>query len=121
MLLEDRVAYWVRTRIGDAHMAPKERAMRLLEEAVELVQAEGITQEMVLKQVDHVYARPPGDPRQEAAGVAICLLAWCAAHNTRFDSLAYQELDRIENKPLAHIRGSLARKEDADLVTVVGS
>ncbi len=37
---EARVANWVETRIGTQHMHPRERAMRLLEEAVELAQAE---------------------------------------------------------------------------------
>jgi hypothetical protein len=115
--LEARVAEWVRTRIGPEHMNTRERAMRLLEEAVELAQAEGITAELVGKQAAHVFGRRAGEPAQEAAGVAVCLLGWCAATGHTFEALATAELDRIEAKPIDQIRGSLARKADADLVT----
>ncbi|MGA2270304.1 MAG: hypothetical protein ABSH44_17670 [Bryobacteraceae bacterium] len=115
--LEERVAEWIRTRIGEPNLHHKERAMRLLEEALELAQAEGITIDQVGWQVDHVFARVKGEPAQEAAGVAVCLLGWCAATGNNLLALAIQEIERIEAKPLDEIRGSLARKADADLVT----
>jgi hypothetical protein len=114
--LEVRVAVWVKTRLGPDHMQRRERAMRLLEEAIELAQAEGLTIDQVVKQADHVFMRPAGEPSQEAAGVAVTLLAWCAATGNTFADLGLAEIERIEAKPLDQIRGSLARKEDADLV-----
>lgn len=117
--LEERVAEWIRTRIGEANSHRRERAMRCLEEAVELAQAEGIGIDLVRKQVDHVFARPPGEPEQEVAGVAVCLLAWCAATGVRLFDLAEREVGRIERKPVDQIRGSVARKADADLVLCV--
>lgn len=119
MTLEGRVAEWVHTRIGPEHMHPRERAMRLLEEAVELAQAEGITPDQARAQMAHVYQRAAGEPAQEAAGVAVCLLGWCAATGHRLDALALAEIERIEAKPIEQIRGSLARKADADLVVAV--
>jgi hypothetical protein len=116
---EDRVAKWVTTRIGEAHMQSRERTMRGLEEAIEWAQAEGITENQVSQQVAYVFSRPPGTPRQEAAGVAVCLLAWCAANNATFDALADEEIERIEEKPVDQIRGSVSRKDDNDLVVVV--
>lgn len=117
---EERMAEWIRSRIGNYSMATRERAMRVLEEAVELAQAEGIGQETVIRQVDHVYARPAGEPRQEAAGAAVCLLGWCAAANERLIAIALAEMERIEKKPLDKIRGSLARKA-ADGLLLNGS
>lgn len=117
--LEARVAEWVRTRIGGNHITPKERAMRLLEEAVELAQAEGISLDLVAKQVAHVYDRPPGEPAQEAAGVAVALYGWCAGRGERLTELALREIERIEAKPLSEITRSLARKIQSNLVTVV--
>lgn len=114
--LEARVKQWVETRIGDKHMASGERAMRLLEEAIELAQAEGITLDMVNRQADYVFSRPVGDSSQEAAGVAVCLLGWCAATGRTMLGLAQQELRRIEEKPISQIRGSVARKTDKDLI-----
>jgi hypothetical protein len=117
--LQSRVAEWVRTRIGEAHMQPRERAMRLLEEAIELAQAEGITEDMVRDQAQHVFSRPAGKPESEAAGVAICLLGWTGATGNSLLGLINAELQRIESKPIDQIRGSLARKADAGLVTTV--
>lgn len=114
--LEFRSAEWVRTRIGLEHMNRRERAMRLLEEAIELAQAEGIEHWQVTSQSRHVYNRPPGKPDQEAGGVAVCLLAWCESTGNTLFEIAKAELERIEAKPIEEIRGSLARKQDADLV-----
>ncbi len=116
---EVRAANWVVSRVGEDHMQPRERAMRLLEEAIELAQAEGVTENQVRLQVGHVYNRPPGDPIQEAGGIAVCLLAWCVSRGKRFIDVAMAELERIEAKSAEAIRGSLARKADSDLVTCV--
>jgi hypothetical protein len=116
---ERRVAEWIRTRIGEVNLQPRERAMRILEEAIELAQAEGITHEQVQRQAGYVFSRSAGDPLQEASGIAICLLGWCAATENTFDALADAEITRIEEKPIDQIRGSLARKADADLVCTV--
>lgn len=121
MKLENRMKKWVVSRIGVDHMQPKERAMRLLEEAIELAQSEGISRDQVFAQTQHVYDRPSGIPSSEAAGVAVCLLAWCAARGYELKKLALREIIRIEGKPLNQIRGSLARKADADLVVTVQS
>jgi len=114
--LEKRVEDWVSTRIGVQYTSAKERAMRLLEEAVELAQSENITWNQAVAQIHYVYGRSKGEPEQEAGGVAVCLLGWCAAHKTTLQEIALREIERIEAKPLNEIRGSLARKQDADLV-----
>ncbi len=115
--LQSRVRHWVVTRIGLDAMHPQERALRLLEEAIELAQAVGVDHEMVTRQAAHVFNRPSGCPEQEAGGVAVCLLAVCAALGKPMVEIARAEVERIEAKPLDAIRGSLARKADADLVT----
>lgn len=116
---ESRVAHWVTTRIGAAHMHRKERVMRLAEEVFELAQSEGVALSQLCRQLEHVFARPAGTPNQEAGGVAVCLLGWCAAVGTTFDQVADAELARIEAKRTDEIRGSVARKQDADLVNAV--
>src|ERR1035441_3434518 len=98
--LEQRVESWVKTRIDPQYAGPKERAMRLLEEAIELAQAEGITWNQAIAQVLYVFGRPKGEAQQEAGGVAVCLLGWCAVHKTTFQEIATTEIERIEAKPL---------------------
>jgi hypothetical protein len=93
--------------------------MRLLEEAIELAQAEGIKWNQVVAQVHYVFGRKRGEPLQEAGGVAVCILGWCASNGLTFDEVARAEIERIEAKPLSAIRGSLERKMDADLVCTV--
>lgn len=115
--LQQRVAEWVKTRIGADHMHPMERALRLFEEAAELLQSEGVDEQSAIEQVRYVYGRPAGEPEQEAAGVAVCLLAWCESRGVSFVTLAAREIERIEAKPLDQIRGSVTRKADAGLVT----
>lgn len=114
--LESRVAEWVRTRLGADHMRPCERAMRLLEEAIELAQAEGVPMANASALVAHVYARAAGEPAAEGAGAAVTLLGWCASRGARFLNLAIAELERIEARPAEEIRDSLARKARAGLV-----
>jgi len=54
-----------------------ERFTRFLEEALEGVQAAGMSQEAAHFWVDYVYGRPKGEPAQEFAGIfltyALCL------------------------------------------------
>lgn len=66
--LEWAVATW-----GEGARNRAERARRMVEEAIELAQAEGLPLAEVDRLMRHVYARPPGDTRQEIAGVAITL------------------------------------------------
>lgn len=114
-MLEERVAEWVRTRLGGGAMNPRERALRLLEEACELAQAEGVPEDLAAKQVAHVYSRPPGESRQEAGGVAVTLMGWCASTGHRLEDLAVAELERIERRPPVEIQGSETRKRDLTL------
>ncbi len=118
--LEQRVAEWVSTRFGPEYLAHRgERAMRLLEEAVELAQAEGVNIGAARKLVEHVYARPAGEPSQEAAGVAVTLLAWCAATQTSLFDITLAEVNRIEAKPIKQLQDSITRKGDLVLVEKV--
>lgn len=115
---ERRIAKWVTLRLGADHMTRQERAVRLLEEAVELAQAEGIERSMVERLVAHVYSREPGTPEGELAGVAVTVLAYCAAVGLKFCPVALAEIERIEEVPGERIMASLRRKAAAGLLTV---
>jgi|SRR5579872_235895 len=116
--LEARVMNWIISRIGQDSAGRKNRAMRLYEESVELLQAEGIDREKALRQLDYVYERPPGEPEKEIGGVAVCVLGYCAAISEKFVEAALREIERIEAKPVEEIRGSVARKQDRDLEVI---
>lgn len=57
----------------DTPIQPQVRVLRFLEEALELAQSMGISQEKALEQVAYTYARPPGEPRQEFGGTVFTL------------------------------------------------
>jgi hypothetical protein len=112
--LTGRIATWVRTRLGSAVLTDrKERAMRVLEEAAELAQAEGVTVCDASWLVERVFSRPKGEPSQEAAGVQVCLLAWAYAADERLDDLTRSEVERIEGIDADHFRRKQAEKAAA--------
>lgn len=59
-----RVAHqWASDTFGDAAVTNlPERVTRVLEEAIELAQAEGVSEGAAHKLVAHVFAKPAGDP-----------------------------------------------------------
>lgn len=94
--------------VADNH---RERNHRFLEEALELGQSLGCSQEDAHVLVDYVYGRPQGTPGQEVGGVMITLAALCGAHpNLSIDVEAKLELARI-NRP--EILEKIRRKQAA--------
>ncbi|MBV2148082.1 hypothetical protein KRZ98_07250 [Sphingobium sp. AS12] len=77
-----------------------ERTHRFLEEALELAQANGCSQDDAVALVDYVFGRPKGDPKQEVGGVMVTLASLCSASEIHMDKAGDAELarnwDRIE-------------------------
>ena len=88
----------------------KERNYRFLEEALELVQSCGITQEDCLALVKYVFERPVGDKIQEVGGVCVTLAALCSAHDIDINNAANKELERVWEK-VDVIRAKQAAKQ----------
>jgi hypothetical protein len=112
-----RVLTWVRETFGENTTAANERASRFLEEAIELAQAQGLTSDAVLALVQHVYSKPPGNPEQEAGGVGVSLLGYCAAAGFSADSAELAELNRILAIDPNHFRKRHNAKADAGVAT----
>lgn len=94
------VREWISTRFGrTALQDPQERIARVMEETCELFQASGMEIADLEAIAAYVYARPPGEVKQEAAGVAVTLFALAEAH--RFDLLleTEKEIERITHLP----------------------
>lgn len=94
-----QVLNWAETNFGSIARNRDERAARLVEEAIEIAQAENVPLEIVKKISDRVYSRQSGDVRQEIGGLAITLDA--LAENLGIDAQveAQRELDRILSLP----------------------
>lgn len=110
--LQTALTRWLIEALGmETLMDRKARAMRVLEEAVELAQAAGITVEKVQEQVSWTFGRPAGEYDQEIAGVInSALLAaegygqdglWLGAKELR---RAWRNIDIIRHKNLTKVQ-----------------
>lgn len=96
--LQDYLADWLERCLGKKTLkSRKDRAMRVLEEAVELAQAVGIPREKALEQLHHTYNRPKGRVAQEIAGVINAALLAAEALGEDGLLLGLDELDRVED------------------------
>lgn len=104
------VGQWVVACWGEQVMNPHERALRVLEEAAELAQAEGVLFALAVRVLDVVFSRPPGQPEQEAGGIGVTLLAWAYCRSLSLDALIAAEIARVLAKPIAHFQTRQAEK-----------
>jgi NTP pyrophosphatase (non-canonical NTP hydrolase) len=108
--LQSRVQPWMMACFGAEISGNRvERGHRFLEEALELVQAGGVSRAEVLQLVDYVYGRPVGELKQEVGGVMVTLAALCLAHEIDMHECGETELARIWTK-VEKIRAKRATK-----------
>lgn len=107
---QDRVADWVVRCFGETVAEDViERNHRFLEEALELVQALGCSQDEAHQLVDYVYGRPKGEKEQELGGVMVTLAALAATNDMDMLDAGEDELTRVEEK-IEKIRAKHAAK-----------
>lgn len=88
-----------------------ERGDRLLEEVLELLQANGYNRVRVATLVDYVYGRPPGEPGQEVGGVMVTLAGYCGVTGWSMHDEGERELERImQPEVITKIRAKQAAK-----------
>ena len=110
--LRCRVGGWVVSTFSEAALADrKERAARMVEEAIELAQAEGLWLDETSTIMTRVYSRPTGETKQELGGLMVTTLALCAGLKIDLIAVTIDEIERIE-KPevIAKIRAKQAEK-----------
>lgn len=112
--LKNRTAGWVQDRLGlRCLLDRKERALRIVEEAIELAQAEGVGAPDVERVAARVYSRPAGEPAQEFGGIGVCCLAYDYAARIDFTLAVATEVARIESVPADVTRAKHAAKAAA--------
>lgn len=91
-----RTNAWMMSCFGEAiTVDARERNLRFLEEALELVQSRGLTASEAHQLVDYVFGRPVGQPAQELGGVMVTLTALASAAKLDIGACAETELDRV--------------------------
>jgi hypothetical protein len=99
--LQDRRDLWGKRIFGDNFFTREEFAFRFLEEATELAQAMGLTEEEVNRQTSVVYSRPAGEVSQEIAGTQVTLMALASSESIDLENVTVLELDRIHQPEIA--------------------
>jgi len=113
---QDEVRHWVLMCFGvEIANDVRERNFRFLEEALELVQANGATVDEARELVDYVFNRPIGEIPQEVGGVMVTLAALCSASKVNMYLEARRELMRINQPEIVEkIRAKQASKPKPD-------
>jgi NTP pyrophosphatase (non-canonical NTP hydrolase) len=110
-VLQERARDFVERAFGHpVFVSVHERVRRILEEAVELCQAEDLPLPQVMDITHKVYARPKGKPEQELAGVAVTAFAYAELLGLQLLHLADLELARVEALPTEHFQKRHAEK-----------
>ena len=92
---------WAEKAFGAGQAAScAQRAVRLLEEAIELYQAAGCEPEMAHKLVDFVFSRPVGKVDQELGAVGVTALLFAEAAGLSADEVERTEMVRVLSKPI---------------------
>ena len=117
--LMTRLAYdWGARCFGREHMVDRPtRALRCLEEAIELAQSLGVSKEYADLLVASVYDRPPGDPIQEAGGTLLTCSVLCHAIGQTPERVYETELTRCLSKSPEYFAKRNAEKMRVDLTT----
>ncbi len=90
-----RVADWLAACFGRERVVePLERSHRMLEEALELAQACGCTEEDAHRLTSYVFARPSGGLHEEVGGVMVTVAALCGVIGVDMAAAAEVELSR---------------------------
>lgn len=96
---QKKVMQWALEMFGLVAVNRDERAARLVEEAIEIAQVEGVSVDLVRKIAERVYARPPGNLAQEIGGTAITLDALAENAGFNVNEEAQREWARVLSLP----------------------
>lgn len=90
---------WAVEMFGTVALDPKERALRLIEEALEVVQTVGLTREDIIPVLDRTFNRKPGELGNELGGLIMTAEALAEILNIDLQHEAEREYKRITSIP----------------------
>lgn len=112
------VVAWVVRVFGADTMQLRERGARVVEEAIEVAQAVGLTRADVERVVVRVFSKAAGAPSEELGDLGIAMLAFAGAIGASADVEEDRALVRIRMQPDGVFRDRYALKQ-RDGVTFV--
>lgn len=95
--LQQLLHRWSDLVFGDRakEITPHIRALRLLEEVLELCQADDVLVSEIHTIIDQVYSKPAGYRAEELGGVIICVVAYADIAGWDLEDIFYDEFCRI--------------------------
>lgn len=93
--LGQKVLAWAVSVFGPVATDRRERAIRLVEEAVEVAQAEGVPLEVLERVARRCYSRPVGNVADEVGAVVLTLEALAANIGVDLEEAGDRELARV--------------------------
>ncbi len=108
---------WCADTFGPVALDRRERALRFVEEAIELAQAEGVEIAAVGAVTGRVYSRPAGDTSKEIGQAQMCLEVLAANYGVSADVEACREFDRVRKVP----KEEWARRHSAKVALGIAS
>jgi hypothetical protein len=112
---EHRISNWLQSVLGtEVRTNLRERASRIVEEAIELAQVEGVTRSRCSASSSACTRGRWASRHQEIAGIQVCVLAYTAAADIDLAKVTNDEITRIEDPALIEkIRAKHAAKAAA--------
>lgn len=115
-LRQQQCADWVIDTFGTAAMdSTEERLLRFAEEALEVLQAGGLSEERIDALKAHVYSRPVGEISQEIGGASVTLMLLAENIGQSVQKCERVEMERVFAKDPAAFRAKHATKVDAGI------
>jgi hypothetical protein len=111
MTFEQRVMTWAVQAFGyDCAHSTEERALRVVEEALEFAQASGVTPAQIERLASRVYSKPSGLRTAELRDLCMAVAAATATFNTTMLAAGEEAFARVHAMPLEHWRERQAEK-----------
>lgn len=110
--------HWAHSTFGPVALNKVERTLRIVEEAVELAQADDCPKEKLHAIIERAYGRPKDTAFKEMGGLLVTVYSRCGLDGWEPEAVLAAEVDRVLSKPREH----WAAKHDAKAVdgTVTG-
>jgi len=111
------VYHWAHSTFGNVAADRRERSARIVEEACEVAQADGVDPAMLHAIIDRVYSRPADTANRELGGLLVTVFARCGIDGWDPAEILDREVARVISKPRDHWRGKHDAKVSAGTVT----
>lgn len=111
---QNQLYRWGAVAFGEAHVSSKQkRAVRFLEEAIELYQACGASPEIAHKLIDYIFSQPVGELQSEFGGVGVTTLMLAETCSLSAEECEIAETRRVLSKDVKHFTERSREKNDA--------